>query len=68
MNKKLMRCIHGRKLCGVCGGIAQYFSIDPTLVRLAWAFGTLLSVGLGLVGYLVAAFIIPEETITPDGF
>ena len=48
---------------GVCGGLAAFFGIDATLIRLIWALGTLFSVGLGLVAYLVAALIIPEEPL-----
>lgn len=55
------------KLCGVCGGIAEYFAIDPTLVRIAWAVLTLVSVGVGLLGYLVCAAIMPRKSsIYPD--
>lgn len=62
MEKKLTRSAN-RVICGVCGGIAKYFNIDPTLIRLAWAIGTLMSVGLGIIGYFVAAIIMPEESI-----
>lgn len=68
MNKKLTRSSHNKKLFGVCGGLAQYFSIDPTLIRLLWALGTLFSVGLGLIGYIIAALIIPEESAIPGEF
>ena len=60
MKKKLYRSRKDRMLGGVCGGIAQYFNIDPTIVRLLWAFITL-AWGVGLVAYLVAWLIIPEE-------
>ena len=61
MQQKLTRSRQDRKLLGVCGGLAAFFGIDATLIRLIWALGTLFSVGLGLVAYLVAALIIPEE-------
>ena len=48
-------------LCGVCAGIGEYFSIDPTLVRLAWVIFCLLG-GSGIIAYIVAAIIIPEMT------
>ena len=63
MQQKLPRSGHDRKLLGVCGGLAAFFGIDATLIRLIWALGTLFSVGLGLVAYLVAALIIPEEPL-----
>lgn len=64
MEKKLIRSKTNRKLCGVCGGIAAYLGIDATVVRLIWALITLFSAGLGLIGYLVAALIIPDEPIS----
>lgn len=60
MTKKLYRSTENRKLCGVCGGIAEYFNIDPTIVRLIWTFMILLY-GTGLLAYIVAALIIPEK-------
>ena len=51
----------GKKLDGVCGGIAEYFNIDPTLVRLVWALVTLCTVGVGLIGYLICAVIMPKK-------
>lgn len=47
-----------KKICGVCGGVAEYFDIDPTLVRLAWA-GSVIIFGVGGIAYLVAAVILP---------
>ena len=58
--KKLLRS-DNRKLCGVCGGIAEYFNVDPTVVRLATAALTLFSFGAGIFLYLVAALIIPSK-------
>lgn len=50
-------------IAGVCGGIAEYTNVDPTVVRLVWALLTLFpgTTILGLVGYLVAWLIVPEE-------
>ena len=62
MEKKLYKIDEGKKLDGVCGGIAEYFNIDPTLVRLVWALVTLCTVGLGLLGYLACAIIMPRKT------
>ena len=47
-------------LCGVCGGIAEYFNIDPTLVRLAWVILSVFGMGAGIFAYIVAAIIIPR--------
>ena len=41
MEKKLYRSQNDKKLCGVCGGIAEYFDIDPTVIRLLWILATL---------------------------
>ncbi|MBQ0000463.1 MAG: PspC domain-containing protein [Clostridiales bacterium] len=59
--KKLFRATgEQRMLCGVCGGIADYFGIDPTVVRLGWAILTCFG-GAGVWAYIAAAIIIPEE-------
>ena len=60
MEKKLTRSMTDKKLCGVCGGLAEYFNIDATLIRLALALVTVFSCGTGLLIYIVAALVIPE--------
>ncbi len=60
MNKRLTRAEEGKMLCGVCAGIANYFDIDPTLIRLAWVILSCLG-GTGILAYFVAAIIIPKE-------
>lgn len=59
MKKKLYKSNTEKKLCGVCGGIAEYFDFDVTLVRLAWVLFTLLG-GSGIVAYIIAALVIPD--------
>lgn len=61
MEKKLYKSSTDKKICGVCGGIAKYFDIDPTIVRLGAAVLTVISVGTGLIAYIVAAIVMPEE-------
>ena len=61
-NKKIYRSTKNRVIAGVCGGIAEYFNLDPTLVRLIVALLTLASVGTGIVAYIVAALIMPDES------
>lgn len=61
MYKKLYRSTKNKMICGVCGGIAEYFNIDPTLVRLAMT-GLALIWGSGVLVYLLAAIIIPVDT------
>ncbi len=58
--KKLYKSNTQKMLMGVCGGIAEYFSIDPTLVRLIWAALCLWG-GTGVLVYIIAAIIIPEK-------
>ena len=60
-NKKLLRSADNKKLCGVCGGLAEYFNLDPNVVRLAAAVITLFSFGGALWLYLIAALIIPSK-------
>lgn len=61
--KKLYRSNSDIKISGVCGGIAEYFSIDSTLIRLIWVFVSLCTGGLtGLFGYLICAFVIPVDS------
>ena len=60
MEKKLYRSKTDKKVAGVCGGIGKYFSIDPTLIRLGVVLFTLFG-GCGLLAYIIAAFVIPEE-------
>ena len=59
-NKRLYRSSTDYMICGVCGGIAEYFDIDPTLVRLAWAILSCASLGTGVIAYFVASVIIPK--------
>ncbi len=58
--KRLYRLREGRVVAGVCAGLAAYFGVDPTLVRLAFALLTVFG-GLGILFYLCAWVVIPEE-------
>ena len=58
MDKKLFRSTKNKMLCGVCGGLGEYFNIDPTLVRLGTVLLSLF-VGSGILAYIIAAIIIP---------
>ena len=59
--KRLYRSETNQMLCGVCAGIAEYFGIDPTLVRLAWMLFCALG-GSGVLAYILSAIIIPPES------
>lgn len=54
-------------ICGVCGGIAEYFGIDPTLVRVATAI-LIFADGLSLWVYIIAAFIVPKKSTIYPGY
>ncbi len=59
--KHLYRNTTNKVFGGVCSGIADYFEIDPVVVRLVWVILTLLSMGLGIIAYIIAWIIIPEQ-------
>jgi phage shock protein C len=59
--QRVYRSRKERILAGVCGGIGVAADLDPTLVRLAWLLLTLFSLGIGILLYLAAWLIIPEE-------
>ena len=61
MDKKKLYRSSNRLLAGVCGGIGEFFGIDPTLVRLGWVLFCAMG-GSGILAYIIAAIIIPEET------
>lgn len=61
VKKKLYRSKKERMIGGVCGGIGKFLEIDPTVVRVIWAFMTVLSIGVGIIAYILAWIIIPEK-------
>ena len=61
MKKRLYKIEEGKKLCGVCGGIEEYFDLDPTLIRLVWIF-LILCAGTGILAYFIAALIMPRKS------
>ena len=65
MNKKLYRSITNKKLCGVCGGIGEYFDLDPTLIRVLWLCSVFL-LGGGLLAYIICAIIMPTQNQLPN--
>ena len=62
MEKKLYKSQQNKMIDGVCGGIAEYFGIDPTVVRLIWALFSLMG-GCGILAYIIAAIIIPRNPV-----
>lgn len=63
--KRIYRSTHERMLAGVLGGIAEYFNIDPTFVRLLFVLGLILSFGGFFIFYIIAAIIIP---LNPENY
>ena len=59
--KKIYKIEEGKKIFGVCGGVAEYFGIDPTIVRVVWALLCLVY-GLAIVVYLICAFAFPKKS------
>ena len=66
--KRLYRTEYGAAmLCGVCGGIAEYFNIDPSIVRLVWAALVIMG-GTGILLYIIAAIILPRKSQVYPGY
>jgi len=59
--KELRRSVRDRKLFGVCGGLAEYFGVDSTLVRIVFIFVVLASFGWALLLYIILGFVMPEN-------
>ncbi|MBR3078035.1 MAG: PspC domain-containing protein [Oscillospiraceae bacterium] len=59
MEKKLHKSASNRMLAGVCGGVAEYLSVDPTVVRVVWAIASAFA-GAGVIAYIACAIIMPE--------
>jgi phage shock protein C len=70
VNRRLYRCRHDQRLTGLAAGVAEYFGLDPTLVRVLWFLSIFLG-GIGLLLYIGLAIIVPLEPATavvgPDG-
>ena len=59
--KRLYLSDTNKKIGGVCGGLGEYFEVDPTVVRVVFILLALLSLGLGVIGYLLIWIIIPRK-------
>ena len=60
MNRRLYRCHHDKRIAGVASGLAEYFDLDPTIVRILWVISFFFG-GMGLVLYVAMAIIVPAE-------
>ena len=63
--KNLYKSNHSKMVAGVCGGIAEYFGIDPTIVRLLWVLCCAIG-GSGFLAYVIAAIIMPDAPAEGD--
>lgn len=63
--KRLYLSTDDKKLFGVCGGIAEYFELDSSLIRIAWIILTIMTgVAPGIIGYIIAAIVVPSASET----
>ncbi len=60
MANKLTKSSTDKKLCGVCAGVANFFGIDPTIMRIIWLCSVLFA-GCGLLLYIICALVLPNE-------
>ena len=58
-SRRLVRSINDRKIAGVCAGLADYFDLDPTIVRVIWALATFIP-GPNIIAYVVLWIVLPE--------
>ena len=58
--KRLYRSVRDKNLAGVCGGVAEYFNIDPTIVRILWLIFSLFYFA-GVVAYIIAVLVVPQN-------
>ncbi len=59
--KRLFKNSENKLVCGVCQGLSEYLNVDVTVIRLIWVIVTLCSAGLGIIGYIIAAVIMPDK-------
>lgn len=59
MKKRLYKSTKDKMVSGVCGGLAEYFGVDSTIIRLVWAL--LIASGSGLFLYLIMAIVVPDN-------
>ena len=61
MSKKLKRSSRDKVFAGVCGGVGEYFNIDPVIIRIVWVLLSFMPGGPGFLAYLICALVIPED-------
>lgn len=61
MAKRIYKNRENKMLCGVCAGLAEYFNIDPTIVRVLWGVISL-GYGIGILAYIICAIVFPDKS------
>ncbi|MBW4829139.1 MAG: PspC domain-containing protein [Clostridiaceae bacterium] len=61
MSKKFYRSSNDKIIAGVCGGLGEYFNIDPSIIRIFWLLFSISGSGSGIIAYIVCAIVIPEK-------
>ncbi len=64
--RRLYKSHDDKMIEGVCGGLGEYFNVDPTLIRLAFAISVIGGFGAGILIYIVLAIVVPEAPLTSD--
>lgn len=59
--KKLYRSTDNRMVAGIAAGMADYFNLDPTVLRVGWIILTIITGGMAILAYLILIFVIPNE-------
>ncbi len=66
--KRLYLSRQDKKISGVCGGLAEYYEVDSSLVRVAWIVLTVLTgIMPGIIGYIIAAIVVPGKAVSEEG-
>lgn len=66
MNRRLYRCRHDRKIAGVAAGLAEFYGLDPTLMRVLWFLSIFVTGGLSILLYFGLVIIVPLEPVTAE--
>lgn len=65
--KRITRPRKDRIIAGVCSGIGRYFDIDPNIIRVVWIILTVVSLGVGVIAYIAAWLLFPEDSEVETG-
>jgi phage shock protein C len=66
VNRRLYRCRHDRRIAGVAAGLAEFYGLDPTLMRVLWFLSILVTGGLSILLYIALVIIVPLEPVTAE--